>query len=378
MSTPLEKFEQQYAAEVMKVDADEDLLKRLERGIRGLKGVAQSTDTQNDAAWRLEVTESLKALRNQPSKAMVPQDFSRVGSTQANRVLASLEIVETVGNVIDPIVVNEPAPASGDFDFSAYVNENAGTLDLLKHHQIELIKFGVQFGRGAFTMYDLHDHQNPFPIIHGGQEYHGGLDGGVAPHGLSVASAANQLRVAYEHKQSSAQKQRYRENHGDMAQGQRTAGPLTFSGSGKGQSVIATLGAYAYNAWPLLLDLTDGEVHHLIMIRDDELIYWDNLTPQQAYAKQSEVLLSCATLVNRKLKMTSIPDDLQRPLKKLRALQVDSGLFEQLNGIVPDLPCEERLAASYELISTWAHLQPIILPPPLQKFLTDDAAPCAH
>lgn len=114
------------------------------------------------------------------------------------------------------------------------------------------------------------------------------------------------------------------------------------------------------------------------MIRDDELIYWDNLTPQQAYAKQSEVLLSCATLVNRKLKMTSIPDDLQQPLKKLRALQVDSGLLEQLNGIVPDLPCEERLAASYELISTWAHLQPIILPPSLQKFFKDDSAPCAH
>lgn len=43
MSTPLEKFEQQYAAEVVKVDADEDLLKRLERGIRGLKGVAEFT-----------------------------------------------------------------------------------------------------------------------------------------------------------------------------------------------------------------------------------------------------------------------------------------------------------------------------------------------
>ncbi|KAL3154633.1 hypothetical protein ABBQ32_014082 [Trebouxia sp. C0010 RCD-2024] len=287
----------------------------------GIYTFLPKSDTQNDAAWRLEVTELLKALRNQPSKAMVPQDFSRVGSTQANRVLASLEIVETVGNEIDPIVVNEPAPASREFDFSEYVNENAGTLDLLKHHQVELIKFGVKFGRGAFTMYDLHVHPNPFPIVHDGQEYHGGLDGGVAPHGLSIASAANQLRVAYEHKQSSAQKQRYREHHGDMAQGQKTAGPLTFSGSGKGQSVIATLGAYAYNAWPLLLDLTDGEVHHLIMIRDDELIYWDNLTPQQAYAKQSEVLLSCATLVNRKLKMTSIPDDLQQPLKKLRALQ---------------------------------------------------------
>ena len=70
---------------------------------------------------------------------MVPQDFSRVCSTQANRVLASLSIVETMGNVTDPVIVNEPAPAFRDFDFSEYVNENAGTLDLLKHHQVELI-----------------------------------------------------------------------------------------------------------------------------------------------------------------------------------------------------------------------------------------------
>ena len=42
MSTPLENLEQQYAAEVVQVDADEGLLKRLERGIRGLKGLAES------------------------------------------------------------------------------------------------------------------------------------------------------------------------------------------------------------------------------------------------------------------------------------------------------------------------------------------------
>ena len=42
ISTPLEKLEQQYAAEVVKVDADESLLKRLERGIRGLKGIVES------------------------------------------------------------------------------------------------------------------------------------------------------------------------------------------------------------------------------------------------------------------------------------------------------------------------------------------------
>ena len=43
-SYALESLEQQYAAEVLKLDADEDLLKRLERGIRGLKGVAEPTD----------------------------------------------------------------------------------------------------------------------------------------------------------------------------------------------------------------------------------------------------------------------------------------------------------------------------------------------
>ena len=45
--------------------------------------------------------------------------------------------------------------------------------------------------------------------------------------------------------------------------------------------------------------------------------------------------------------MTSISEDLQRPLNRLRELQVDSKLLEQLNGIVLDMPCEERLAASY-------------------------------
>ena len=154
-------------------------------------------------------------------------------------------------------------------------------------------------------------------------------------------------------------------------QDKQQAGGLIYSGSEKGQSVIAVLGAYAYNAWPLLLDLTDGEVHHLIMIRNDELICWDNLTPQQAYVKQSKVLLSSATLVDRMLKMSLIPDDLQQPLKKLRKLQVDSGLLEQLNGIVPHLPCEERLVASYDIISAWSHLQPIVLPSSLQKFLSN-------
>lgn len=40
---------------------------------------------------------------------------------------------------------------------------------------------------------------------------------------------------------------------------------VTFSGAEKGQAVTALLAAYAYNDFPLMFDLTDGEVrckHH--------------------------------------------------------------------------------------------------------------------
>lgn len=66
--------------------------------------------------------------------------------------------------------------------------------------------------------------------------------------------------------------------------------------------VIAPLGAYDYNATPLLHDLTDGEAHHGIMIRINETFYWNSLTVQQDYVEQSQVLLSSATLLDRESK----------------------------------------------------------------------------
>ena len=73
--------------------------------------------------------------------------------------------------------------------------------------------------------------------------------------------------------------------------------------------------------------------------------------------------------------MSAIPEDLQEPLKQLHKLwrHSDSGLLQQLNDIVPDLISEERFAASYDIISSWAHLQPITLPPAVRNFLLDDS-----
>ncbi|KAL3156372.1 hypothetical protein ABBQ38_000687 [Trebouxia sp. C0009 RCD-2024] len=49
MSAALKSLEEQYAVEVLKPDADEGFLKRLERGIRGLKGIKQPADAATPA-----------------------------------------------------------------------------------------------------------------------------------------------------------------------------------------------------------------------------------------------------------------------------------------------------------------------------------------
>lgn len=86
-----------------------------------------------------------------------------------------------MGNLLDLIIVSNSAPTCQAFDYNNHSDGNAGTPHLLRHHQAELIKFDVSFGRNAFQMFDFRDYENPFPIVHNGQEYHGGVDGGIAP-----------------------------------------------------------------------------------------------------------------------------------------------------------------------------------------------------
>ena len=52
-----------------------------------------------------------------------------------------------------------------------------------------------------------------------------------------------------------------------------------FSGKRKGQAVMALLAAHALNNYPVLLDLTDGVVHHLLQLMGTSLIAWEDLTP---------------------------------------------------------------------------------------------------
>lgn len=58
---------------------------------------------------------------------------------------------------------------------------------------------------------------------------------------------------------------------------------IQFAAAFKGQAVTALVGACAYNVLPLIMDLTDGEVHHLLHVKGNELFVWTDLEPRQVW-----------------------------------------------------------------------------------------------
>jgi hypothetical protein len=169
------------------------------------------------------IEEGLQGLLRelQKTKERKAKSFSKVGSTEAEDLLAELGFAEEDGKLEDPILPPPDVPEAEAFDYSLYPNEDAGTPDLLKHHQQQLQKYGVSFGRGAFQMYDIHENKKLYSLIapDDESEFTGTADGLLAPSGLYVASAARQCRALFEHKQTEEQKQIFRDNNPTLAGG---------------------------------------------------------------------------------------------------------------------------------------------------------------
>ena len=103
------------------------------------------------------------------------------------------------------------------FDFSQFVDEDAGTPSFVEYHKKQLQACGVCMGRSGYKVLDLHK----TPMYHvqiGSNQYSGGVDGGVVPYAVRAASAAKLLRIGFEHKQSTADKATFRMNHPDVLQ----------------------------------------------------------------------------------------------------------------------------------------------------------------
>ncbi|KAL0042660.1 hypothetical protein WJX79_007199 [Trebouxia sp. C0005] len=160
MSIPLEKLEQRYASEVMKVDADEDLLKRLERGIRGLKGVTEWTGegqqpfTKVIQALRdeMQLLRSELAARNTEAKSIA---FSSVSGAAANQLLEDLHLTEADGFEEAPFETPAGVSDIDTFDFSQFVDEDAGTPSFVEYHHQQLQACGCTPTQAYHEMADF-------------------------------------------------------------------------------------------------------------------------------------------------------------------------------------------------------------------------------
>ena len=98
------------------------------------------------------------------------------------------------------------------FDFSQYMDEEAGSPHFLEYHQEQLQACGLNIGRNGYWLLDLQDlHEGPlYDVKIGERQYYGGVDVGVVPHAVRPASAAKLLRVGFLHKQSTQDKAAFR------------------------------------------------------------------------------------------------------------------------------------------------------------------------
>ena len=109
------------------------------------------------------------------------------------------------------------AANTSPFDFSQFVNEDAGTPSFVEYHEQQLQICGVRMGRGGYQVHDLHK-ETLYNVQIGGKRYRGGVDGGVVPYPVRTASAARLLRIGFEHKQSTEDKATFRLNNPNVIQ----------------------------------------------------------------------------------------------------------------------------------------------------------------
>lgn len=59
----------------------------------------------------------------------------------------------------------------------------------------------------------------------------------------------------------------------------------------------------------MFMDLTDGEVHHLLALRGEKLVIWRGLTPSQAYNKIAQALCAVPHLASIYAELDRVPDE---------------------------------------------------------------------
>jgi hypothetical protein len=106
----------------------------------------------------------------------------------------------------------------------------------------------------------------------------------------------------------------------------------------------------------MFVDLTDGEVHHLLALRGDRLVVWKGLTPTQAYSKIAQALHVDPHLASIDVTLDNVGDEGAENLKQLKRIRLDiqvpSALREQLDSILPLLSGPDKYFTAFEIIAS--------------------------
>ncbi|KAG2446842.1 hypothetical protein HYH02_008000 [Chlamydomonas schloesseri] len=297
---------------------------------------------------RAAMRETWLEFAAQQQRARKPKSFSKASSTDVDALLHCAQLQHVRGEALAPQDVQIPAgtPECDSFVWEQGGGENAMTPELLKYHQTQLEKFGVEFDKlGGFEMHDTHSKGKLIPFNCGGRYFSGGFDGCVAPYGLNQESVVFQSRIIYEHK--------CRE----------------MTTTDKQQAIVELLGAYAYNSCPVLLDLTNGRTHNIYTIRGTCVYVWKDLKPTQAYILQARHLQAADRLrAALDLQLGQIPEEEQRTMRHVQQALAPviggaAALQEQLDSLLPFMAPEERELVSQDLVRSWAQGADFTQPP---------------
>lgn len=136
------------------------------------------------------------------------------------------------------------------------VSETQGTPDLLAHLKLSLERLGVKWGRGGYSLLDLHNESSLYAFQVGDVRYVGGIDGLIVPHSIAPETAKRQARVVIELKRRSAEG----------------------LGSALAQAVAELMAASGASAHPCLLFLTDGSECDVFRLGSDSITHWPHRT----------------------------------------------------------------------------------------------------
>ncbi len=295
-------------------------------------------------------------------KRAVP--LSGVSQTEAQSLLAGTQLTLLVGELGElQAARGRRCVALPPFVWDPNAGEAAGTPAALQHLQAGLQQLGVRFGRGGYSLLDMHTRNTSLSFCVGDKLFTGGVDGVVVPYSVAPLSAVRHARVVVELET--------RKNAG-VELGDRAIG----------QCIAELIGVSTHAVHPCLLLLTDGTSCDVLRLRGAFITRWAGVSLADALAYVADFLTQHSSSTACEFTegdAERLEPHTARTMQRLRQLCTPPGalpgLAEQLESLAAADGVDEgtedgharRAALATELVGQWRHaMEPHELPQHIQ------------